>query len=81
MASPISHMVLDRLSVFFHITATRILAALSTFQIVGGVKGPACGARIMSLDFLEPLLIPNRLDSFQVVPKLDPMRHRRLKFL
>ena len=40
-ALPISYIVLDLLSVFFYITATRIFTALSTFQIVGGIKGLA----------------------------------------
>jgi hypothetical protein len=65
--------------VFCYVTATRLLTALSTFQVVGGIEGLASSAGIIFPDFFEPLLIPNRSDSFKVVPKLDPMRHCRLK--
>jgi hypothetical protein len=30
-------------------------------------------------DFLEPLFTTDRFDSFQIAPKLDPVRHCRLK--
>jgi hypothetical protein len=64
---------------FCYITATRLLTALSASQVVGGIEGLASRAGIISPDFLEPLLISNKLDSFKVVPKLDPMGHCRLK--
>jgi len=62
-----------------HITATRLLTALSAFQVIGGIEALASRAGIMSPNFIEPLLIPNRLDSFKIVPKLNPVRHCRLK--
>jgi hypothetical protein len=65
--------------VFCYITATGLLTALSTFQIVGGIDGSASWTGIVFLNFLKPLFIPNRLDSFKIDPELDPMRHCGLK--
>jgi hypothetical protein len=62
-----------------YIIATRFFAALSAFQVVGGINGMAPRAGIVPPDFLKPLLITGRPDSFKIVPKLNPMRHRRLK--
>jgi hypothetical protein len=65
--------------VFCYVTAARLLTALSASQVVGGIDSLALWAGIISPNFFEPLSIPNRLDSLKVVPKLDPMRHCRLK--
>jgi len=65
--------------VFCYVIATGIFTALSTFQIIGGIDDLAPWAGIISSNFLEPLFITNRLDSFKIDPKPDPMRHCRLK--
>jgi hypothetical protein len=78
-ASPILQILLDLLPVFCCVTATGLLTALSTFQVVGGIEGLVSWAGIVSSNFLEPLFIPNKLDSFKIDPELDPMRHCRLK--
>ena len=78
-ASPALQILLDLLPVFCYEIATGLLTALSTFQVVGGIEGFASWAGIVFLNFLEPLFIPNRLDSFKIDPELDPMRHCRLK--
>jgi len=62
-----------------NIIATRFFAALSAFQIVGGINCMAARAGIVPPDFLKPLLVTGRPDSFKIVPKLNPMRHRGLK--
>jgi hypothetical protein len=54
-------------------------AALAAFQIVRGVDGSASRTDIVVPDLFEPLSIANRLDPVEIDPKLDPMRHRRLK--
>ena len=77
--SPILQILLDYLLVFGYVIAARRFAALSTFQVVGGIEGLASWAGIVSSNFLEPLFIPNKLDSFKIDPELDPMRHCRLK--
>jgi hypothetical protein len=64
---------------FGYVITAGLFAALSTFQIVGGIDDLAPWAGIISPNFLEPLFITNRLDSFKIDPKLDPMRHCRLK--
>jgi hypothetical protein len=65
--------------VFCYITATRLFTALSTLQVVGGIDCSASRTGIVLSDFLEPLFITYRFDSFQIAPKLDPVRHCRLK--
>jgi hypothetical protein len=65
--------------VFGYVIAARLFAAFSTFQVVGGIDDFASWAGIVFPNFLEPLFITNRLDSFKIDPKLDPMRHCRLK--
>jgi hypothetical protein len=65
--------------VFGYIIAARLFAALSTFQVVGGIDDLAPWAGIVFPTFLEPKFITNRLDSFKIDPKLDPMRHCKLK--
>jgi hypothetical protein len=65
--------------VFCYVTATGLLTALSAFQVVGGIDCLASRANILSPDFLEPLPEAKRLDPIKIFPKLDPMRHRRLK--
>jgi hypothetical protein len=65
--------------VFGYVTATRLFTALPTFQVVGGIDDLAMRAGIVFLNFLEPLFIADRLDAFEIDPKLDPMRHCRLK--
>jgi len=77
--SSILQVLLDYLLVFGYVIAARLFAALSTFQVVGGIDDLAPWAGIVSPNFLEPLFITNRLDSFKIDPKLDPMRHCRLK--
>jgi hypothetical protein len=67
--------------VFSYITATGLITTLPTFQVVGGIEGLTSWAGIIFPDFPEPLFIPNRLDSFKITPKLDPVRHSRLKLL
>jgi hypothetical protein len=62
-----------------YIIATRFFAALSAFQVVGGINCFASRAGIVPPDFLKPLLITDRPDSFKIAPKLNPMRHRGLK--
>jgi hypothetical protein len=62
-----------------YIVTAGLFAALSAFQVVGGIKGLASWAGVIFLNFLEPLFIPNRLDSSKVVPEFDPVRHCRLK--
>jgi hypothetical protein len=74
-ASPGLKIFLDLLFVFSYVIAARLLTALSAFQIIGGIDGLASRAGIISPDFIEPLFIPNRLDSLKIVPKLDPVNH------
>jgi len=62
-----------------YVIAARLFAALSTSQVVGGIDDLAPWAGIVFPNFLEPLFIPNKLDSFKIDPKLDPMRHCILK--
>jgi len=64
---------------FGYVITAGLFAALSTFQVVCGIDGLASWTGIVSSNFLEPLLISNRFDPFQIDPKLDPMRHCRLK--
>jgi hypothetical protein len=78
-ASPTLQILLDYLLVFGYIIAARLFAALSTFQVIGGIDDLATWAGIVSPNFLEPLFITNRLDSFKIDQQLDPMRHCRLK--
>jgi hypothetical protein len=65
--------------VFRYVTATGLLTALSTFQVVCRIEGLASRAGVVLPNFFEPLFIANRLDSFKIVPKLHPVRHCRLK--
>jgi hypothetical protein len=58
-ASTILQILLDLLLVFGYISAARLLTALSTFQVVGGIEGLASWAGIVFPNFLEPLFIPN----------------------
>jgi hypothetical protein len=62
-----------------YVIAAGLFPALSTFQVVSGIKSLALRTGIGFPNFLEPLFIANRLDSFKIDPKLDPMRHCRLK--
>ena len=62
-----------------YVNTAGFFAALSTFQVIGGIEGLASWTNVVFLDFLEPLFIPNRLDSFKIDPEFDPMRHCRLK--
>jgi len=78
-ASPVLQILLDYALVFGYVITTRLFAALSTFQVVRGVDDLASWAGIVLPNFLEPLFIPNKLDSFKIDPKLDPMRHCILK--
>jgi hypothetical protein len=78
-ASSILQILFDYLLVFGYVIATGIFAALSTFQVVGGIDGLAPWAGIVFSNFLEPFFITNRLDSFKIDPELDPMRHFRLE--
>ena len=78
-ASSILQIPRDLLPVFGYVGATRFFAALSTFQVVGGIEGLASWTGIVSLDFLEPLFIANRLDPIEIDPEIDPMWHCRLK--
>jgi hypothetical protein len=54
--------------VFGYVIAARLFAALSTFQVVGGIDDLAPWTGIVSPNFLEPLFITNRFDSFKVDP-------------
>jgi hypothetical protein len=65
--------------VFGYITATGLFSALSTLQVVGGIDCSAAWTGIVLPDFLEPLFITYRFDSLEIDPKLDPVRHCRLK--
>jgi|GEM_PF-2114704 len=64
---------------FGYVIAAGLFAALSTFQVVGGIDDLAAWAGIVTPHFLEPLFITNRLDSFKIDPQLDAVRHCRLK--
>jgi len=78
-ASPVLQILLDYALVFGYVITTRLFAALSTFQVVRGVDDLASWAGIVLPNFLEPLFIADRPDSFEIYPQLDPMRHCRLK--
>jgi hypothetical protein len=78
-ASSILQILFDYLLMFGDVITTGLFAALSTFQVVCGIDDLAARAGIVSSNFPEPSFIPNRLDSFKIGPKFDPMRHRRLK--
>jgi hypothetical protein len=71
--------LLDRLFVFGHIIAARLLATLPAFQVVGGIDGPALRTGVVSPYFLKPVFIAGVPDPLQVVPKLYPMGSFRLK--
>jgi len=62
-----------------NIIAAWLFTAFSAFEVIGGVNGLAPGAGIVSSDFFKPLLIANRLYSFEIIPKLDAVRHCGLK--
>jgi hypothetical protein len=62
-----------------YVITAGLFATLSTFQVVSGIEGLASWTGILFFYFLEPLFIPNRLDSFKVDPEFDPVRHCRLK--
>jgi hypothetical protein len=64
---------------FGYVITAGLFAALSTFQVVCGIDDLTAWAGIVSSNFLEPLFIPNRVDSLKIGPKLDTMRHCRLK--
>jgi hypothetical protein len=65
--------------VFGYVTAARLFAALSTFQVVGGIDDLASWTGIVLPNFLEPFSVADRLDSCKIDPQLDPVRHCRLK--
>jgi hypothetical protein len=69
----------DLLFVFGYIVAARLFAALSTFQVIGGIDALALRTGIVSRNILKPVLIAHSPDPLQVIPKLDPMRSFRLK--
>ena len=62
-----------------YVITAGLFTALSTFQVVGGIEGLASWTGIVFFNFLEPLFIPNRLDSSKVNPEFDTVRHCRLK--
>lgn len=80
-ASPILQILLDFLLVFGYVTAAGLSATLPTFQVVGGIDSLASWAGMVLPNFLKPLFITNRLDSFEIDPQLNPMRHCGLKLL
>ena len=67
MHQSILQILLDYLLVFGHVIAARLFAALSTFQVVGGIDGLAPWAGMAFSNFLEPKFITNRLDSFKMI--------------
>jgi hypothetical protein len=78
-ALPILQILLGFWPVFCHVTATGLLTALSTFQVVRRIQGLASRAGVVLSEFFEPLFIANRFDSLKIVSELYPMRHCRLK--
>ena len=62
-----------------YVVTARLFAALSTFQVVGGIDGLASWAGIVFPNFLKPLFVTKRLDLLKIFPKVDPMRHGSLK--
>jgi hypothetical protein len=62
-----------------YVITAGLFATLSTIQVVGGIEGLASRTGVVFLDFLKPLFIPNRFDSFKIDPEFYPMRHCRLK--
>lgn len=56
-------------------------AALSAFQVIGGIQGSALWTGIVLLHFPEPLFITNMPDSFKISPDFYPVGHCRLKLL
>jgi hypothetical protein len=78
-ALSILQILFDYLLMFGYVITAGLFAALSTFQVVCGIDDLAPWAGKVSSNFLEPLFISNRFDSFKIDPKLDPMRHCRLK--
>lgn len=62
-----------------YVITAGLFAALSTFQVVGGIEGLASWTGVVFLNFLEPLFIPDWFDSFKIDPEFDPVRHCRLK--
>ena len=75
----ILQVLIDRLPMIGYVITAGLFAALSTFQVVGWIKGLASRTGVVFLNFLEPLFITNRLDSFKIDPEFDPMRLCRLK--
>ena len=75
----ILQILLDLLPVFCYVTATGLLTAPSTFQVVCRIEGLASRAGVALDNFFEPLFVADRLDSFKIGPDLNPMRHCRLK--
>jgi hypothetical protein len=67
-ASSILQILFDHLLVFGYVTTARLFAAPSTFQVVGGIHDFTSWANVVFPDFLEPLSIANRLDSFKIDP-------------
>ena len=78
-ALSILQVLFDHLPMIGDVITARLFTALSTFQVVGGVKGLASWTAVNLLNFLEPLFIPNRLDSSKVAPDFNSVRHCRLK--
>jgi len=78
-ASSVLQIPFDCLLVFGYVIAAWLFTALSAFQVVGGIDGPALRAGIVSPDFIQPSLIANSLDSFKIGPQFDPMGLFRLK--
>lgn len=64
-----------------HVLAARVIAALTAFQIVGGIDSPALGAGVLFDLFGIPGLKPDFLSAGMRFPQLDPVRHQYLKFL
>jgi hypothetical protein len=64
-----------------YVITAGLFAALSTFQVVCGIDGSASCTGIVFSNFLEPLFIADRLDSFKIGPDFYPMRHCSLEHL
>lgn len=80
-AVSVLQILFDCLFMFGDIATARLLPALSTFWVIGGVDALAPLAAIVFSDFFEPLSMPDRLDSFKIRPKFYSMRHCRLKLV
>jgi hypothetical protein len=73
-ASRILQRLLDRRFVHGNIIAAWFPAALSAFEIVRGIHGPALGAGIVCANSVKPGFIPHGLDPFQIIKQFYPVR-------